>query len=525
MHRNLVSCILLIECFSIITLSPSCLADDSHSFFQSHFMPHGFCLNWDPPLLSALIIANLGIAAAYFAIPLALWHFVRHRKDLPYPWMFRLFAMFIIACGITHLMKIWTLYEPFYWAEAATDICTAIISLITALSLWPLIPKALSLRSAKELIEANIKLEEAISRDREITIALQSQAELLNLTHDAIMVTDLDGTIRYWNSGAEEVYGYSAAQALGKNCFILLKTEFNTSREEVENTLIAKGRWEGELTNLRCDGQKIVIASRQALKRDNQGNALAVLAIDSDVTEHKRAEQRRIALSEMERSNVDLQQFAFIASHDLQEPLRTVAGCLQILEKKYEGKLDSDADELIRLAVDGAIRMRNLINAILSLSQINNNSLIFQPIDLSDALRQALQNLAGHIKEIDAQITYKDLPVLSGNHSQLVQLFQNLIANALKFCKDKKPEIVIESRQEQDRWVISVRDNGIGLEQQYAERIFQPFRRLHSPDKYPGTGMGLAICRRIIERHNGKIWVESEIGKGATFYFSLPNRD
>ncbi len=525
MQRNLFSCVLLIYTASIITLAPNCYAQDSGHIRHSSFMPHGFCLNWDPALLIFLILANLGIALAYFAIPLALWYFVRHKRELPYPWIFQLFGMFIIACGTTHLMKIWTLYQPFYWAEASIDAGTALISLATALILWPLIPKLLELRGPKELEELNRKLEESIKRDRKITTELQAQAELLNLSHDAIVVRDLEGTIRYWNSGAEEVYGYTQKEALENNYYALLKTEFDIPREQIQKELIEKGRWNGELTDYRSDGQKIVTASRQALKCDEQGHPVAVLAISSDITEHKRAEQRRIALAEMERSNLELQQFAYIASHDLQEPLRGVAGCLQILEKKYKDKLDDDANDLINLAVDGAIRMRNLINALLSLSHVNSDGLIFQSTNLSEAVAITIENLAVHIKETKAQITYHDLPVLPGNKTQLVQLFQNLINNAIKFCKDKSPEIHIEAKNEQDHWLISVRDNGIGFEQKYNDHIFQPFKRLNTIDKYPGTGMGLTICKRIVERHNGKIWVESEIGKGTIFYFTLPTEN
>lgn len=358
--------------------------------------------------------------------------------------------------------------------------------------------------------------------DQEITAELQAQAELLDLAHDAIMVRDLDGTIRYWSEGAQEVYGYRADEAIGHKYYELLKTEFSTSKEEVVDKLIKNGRWNGELGAFRKDGQKIIISSRQALKSDEDGSPKAVLAISSDITEYKRAEQRRIALAEMERSNVELEQFAYIASHDLQEPLRAVAGCLQILEKNYKGKLDDNADNLIKLAVEGAVRMRNLINDLLSLSHVNSANQPYTPVNLTEAVNLALQNLALPIKENNAQITYNALPTLPADKVQLTQLFQNLINNAIKFCRNKAPEITIEAKQETDHWLISVSDNGIGFEQKYAERIFQPFKRLHTNEEFPGTGIGLAICKKIVERHQGKIWVESTVGKETTFYFTLP---
>jgi light-regulated signal transduction histidine kinase (bacteriophytochrome) len=197
---------------------------------------------------------------------------------------------------------------------------------------------------------------------------------------------------------------------------------------------------------------------------------------------------------------------------------------LQILEKNYKNKLDSNADELIDLADSGATRMRNLINDLLALSHVNSGNIVFQNINLSKAIAESMQNLAVHIKETKAKVIYNSLPTISGDKTQIIQLFQNLINNAIKFCKTESPEIHIEAKEEHDHWLISVHDNGIGFEQQYANRIFEPFKRLHTQAQYPGNGMGLTICKRIVERHNGKIWVESETGKGTTFFFTLPCR-
>ncbi len=506
---------------AISLLVPFAQAQSNNNVWHNQFLPHGYCLQWNPALIWTMVLANLGIALAYFAIPIALWYFVRHRKDIPYPWIFRLFGMFIIACGITHLMNIITFYQPLYWLEAIADAYTAVISLVTAVVLWPLIPKALLLKSPKELEEANDKLQQAIRESKEITAELQAQAELLNLAHDAIMMCNLDGIIHYWNPGAEETYGYKAKEAIGKDCYALLNTQFITPRNEIECDLINKGRWDGELINYRADGQKIIVASRQALKQDAEGYPFAVLTISIDITEQKKAEERRLTMAEMERSNAELEQFAAIASHDLQEPLRAVAGCLTILQKTHSDKLDPNAEELIHYAVDGAVRMRTLINDLLSLSRVGSDGGEFTPTDLNQTLESALHNLAVPIEERYAQVTHENLPTVWADKTQMTQLFQNLVNNAIKFCNDKTPEIHIGASYNNDKWTISVKDNGIGFEQHYADKIFQPFKRLHGRDKYPGTGIGLAICKRIIERHSGVIWVESEIGKGTTFYFSI----
>ena len=485
------------------------------------FRPYGYSFHWNSAVVSWMVLANLGIATAYFAIPAALWYFVRHRKDIPYPWVFWLLGMSIIAGGVTHLMKVWTVYQPLYWTEIFVDGFTAIVSLLTALLLWPLIPKALALKSPKDLEEANQKLQQALVRDQQAHAALQEQAKLFDLTHDTILVRDLDGTIRYWNHGAEEMYGYTKAEAIGQSSHDLFKTRFPIPLEQIEKDILVKGRWNGEVVHHVRDGRKIIVSSRQALKTDAQGKPVAVLEINSDITELKLAERRQQKMTEMKRSNVELEQFAYIASHDLQEPLRAVAGGLQILQKTYKDKLDNNANELIELAVDGAARMRTLISDILSLSRISSADVTFERVDISMFLEQALRNMTVTVKETGAKITHDALPVLTVERTQLTQLFQNLISNALKFRSDKSPEIHIGVVHQENEWQFAVRDNGIGFEAEHSEKIFEPFKRLHGRDKYPGTGIGLAICKRIVERHGGRIWVESKPGEGTTFYFTI----
>lgn len=240
----------------------------------------------------------------------------------------------------------------------------------------------------------------------------------------------------------------------------------------------------------------------------------------SEMLAHSNEELKYLA-EELKRSNTELEQFAYIASHDLQEPLRGVAGCLQILEKKHGEKLDEKAKQLIEHAVDGATRMRSLVDDLLLLSRVSSGGQTFKPVDLSEILEAALKNLKQSIQESQAKITNDPLPVLNADQSQLVQLFQNLIGNALKYRSDKPPEIHVGGTLSDGCWTLSVRDNGIGFDQQFAERIFLPFKRLHSRTEYTGTGIGLAICQKIIQRHGGEIWAESEPGKGTVFYFRL----
>jgi light-regulated signal transduction histidine kinase (bacteriophytochrome) len=264
-----------------------------------------------------------------------------------------------------------------------------------------------------------------------------------------------------------------------------------------------------------------------------------------DITERKQAEEAlKKTMADLERSNKELEQFAYVASHDLQEPLRMVASYVQLLAKRYQDKLDADANEFIGYAVDGANRMQEMINDLLSYSRIETRGKPFETVDCTAILNQALTNLKIAIEESSAVITHNPLPTMTGDESQLIQLFQNLIGNAVKFRGKETPHIhisckSIEEWEVQNRglkseirnlkskiekgWVFSVRDNGIGIDPQHKERVFNVFQRLHGRD-YSGTGIGLSICKRVVERYGGKIWVESEPEKGSTFYFTIPDR-
>ena len=249
----------------------------------------------------------------------------------------------------------------------------------------------------------------------------------------------------------------------------------------------------------------------------------AVLGLEQ-ISERNRRLSRQLAEQnrQLQRSNEDLAQFASVASHDLQEPLRAVASFLQLLAQRYRGRLDAEADEFIGFAVDGAKRMQNLINDLLAYSRVGTRSKPFEPVDCERALDTALANLQVALEESGAVVTHHPLPSAWGDGVQLTQLFQNLIGNASKFHRSEPPRIEVAARRQGAEWLFSVRDNGIGIEPQYFDRIFQIFQRLHSRDQYPGTGIGLAICKRIVERHGGRIGVESEPGRGSIFWFTLP---
>ncbi len=246
--------------------------------------------------------------------------------------------------------------------------------------------------------------------------------------------------------------------------------------------------------------------------------------LEKEIAERKAtAEELRKRSEELARSNLELQQFAYIASHDLQEPLRAISGFTELLERRYKGQIDERADKYIGFIVDGTKQMQQVIQDLLAYSRVQTKAHEFSLIDMNDSLNQALSNLQVSIRDKKAVINVDRLPDIFADGTQITLLFQNLIGNALKFQRpDTIPDIRISSRREGDWWIFSVADNGIGIDPQYTERIFKIFQRLHAKGEYEGTGIGLAICKRIVERHGGEITLRSEPGAGSTFSFSIP---
>jgi light-regulated signal transduction histidine kinase (bacteriophytochrome) len=280
---------------------------------------------------------------------------------------------------------------------------------------------------------------------------------------------------------------------------------FHTIREAAETMRRAK------------DDLEIQVAQRTEELRD------ANVHLSVELDERRRAEQRLAHYTEeLARSNAELEQFAYVASHDLQEPLRMVSSFTQLLARRYRGKLDQDADEFIGYAVDGANRMQRLINDLLAYSRVGTRGKPLKPVDANLIFKEARDNLAKAIEDSSAVIYLDPLPIVPADEMQLLQIFQNLIANALKFHGPEPPQIQATATRQGREWVFAIQDNGIGIAPEHQERIFSIFQRLHHRSEYPGTGIGLAICKKIVERHGGRIWVQSQVGKGSTFYFTIP---
>jgi PAS domain S-box-containing protein len=322
-----------------------------------------------------------------------------------------------------------------------------------------------------------------------------------------------------------EILGYPEKELLGKHVKEVSHPE-DRDLTDAERARIRAGEIDSarfEKRYLRKDGAVIWCDIAIALVRDVFGMPLYEVAIFDDITERKAAEAAlQSAHQELKRSNAELEQFAYVASHDLQEPLRMVASYTQLLSRRYDSKFDKDAREFMSYIVDGATRMKQLIEDLLAYSRVGTKGQEFKPVSLELPLRRALFNLRAGIEEAGAAITYDPLPTVRGDEVQLGQLLQNLIGNALKFRSNSVPRIHIAVAEKDTEIQFEVRDNGIGIEPQYYQRIFMVFQRLHDKGEYPGTGIGLAICKKVVERHGGRIWVESRAGEGSSFYFTLP---
>lgn len=356
---------------------------------------------------------------------------------------------------------------------------------------------------------------------------------------DAFIACDRNGVIRGWNPQAENMFGWKKDEVVGKTLSETIIPDYlqETHKHDLA-TLASSDR--GSLFRRRAE---LRLKHRNGAELPVELGLFPILIGDDhdelcafvhDITARKAIEMRNKQLNEeleqrvaertaeLARSNAELQQFAKVASHDLQEPLRAVEGYVRLLTKRYKGKLDQDADEFIDFIMDGVDRMGKLIQAVLAHASIGPNDVKnVQQVDCKIVISEVLSNLKATIEESNAKVVIEKMPVVMANRSEMLQLFQNLLSNALKYKGDRPPEITVRAEQNVHEWVFSIQDNGIGIDPRYTEKIFDMFARLHGKTSYSGTGIGLAICKKIVETHGGRIWVQSEPGAGSIFFFSL----
>jgi PAS domain S-box-containing protein len=375
----------------------------------------------------------------------------------------------------------------------------------------------------------------AIQRAQEELRHTEEQFRLLvdGVKDYAIFMLDQAGNVVSWNTGAEQIKGYRADEILGRHfsCFYP-REDIESEKPERELEGAARdGRFEDEGWRLRKDGSRFWANVVITALRDESGNLRGFAKVSRDITkrvEAEAAEKKREALerraAELKRSSDELRQFAYVAAHDLQEPVRMVISYTQLLARQYKGRLDADADEFFSFAEDGAQRIQLLVKGLLAYCQVGTKGKDLCETSSTAALEQALVKLRLAIEDNGGVVTHDQLPTVVADSDQLALVFQNLVGNAIKYRGVDPPRVHVSAKRSSDsEWIFSVRDNGIGIDSQYFERIFLMFQRLHGRKEISGTGMGLAVCKKIVERHGGRMWVESSLANGSTFYLALPD--
>jgi len=421
-------------------------------FSSDGFMPHGHCYLWTPGVVWLHVVSDALIALAYYSIPLTLLWFVRRRRDIDFRWMFMCFAVFILACGTTHLMEIWNVWHGSYWLSGMVKGLTAVASVPTAFLLTRLMPQALALPSPSALAAVNVRLEEEVQMRR------RAQDQLYKL-----------------NSQLEVRVAERTA-------------ELNAANTNLHRQIAERKRAEEEVKRLNAELEQ-------------------------------RVSQRTVQL---EAANKDLEAFSYSVSHDLRAPLRAVDGfseavladCAPLLPEKNQRHL-----QRIRA---GAQRMGALIDDLLTFSRLSRLPLARRPADMTKLVRETIEELAPQQEGRKVELRCGDLPLCHGDPALLKQIWVNLLSNALKYTRKRDiASIDIGCKTDSGENVYFVRDNGTGFDMRFAEKLFGVFQRLHRAEDYEGTGVGLAIVQRIVHRHGGRIWVEAQENRGATFYFTL----
>lgn len=611
------------------------------------FMPHGYCLEWNPALVWLFVIGNSLVTLSYYSIPASIAILVSKKSNLVFHWMFVLFGAFIFACGTTHLIKIWTIWHPDYWMEGAIDLATGVLSIVAAILLWPLVPRALALPSPAQLeaeivqrkkaeakfralLEAapdamvivnkvgeislvNMQAERVFGHSRENMLGKRVEMLLPNLWADsdsadwptyvtqhiavglggcesvgkradssefpveitlsplqteegefistairdisrrkeaetklrdseerfrllvkgvrdyAIILLDAEGRFISWNSGAEHIEGFTSDEIIGEHFSRFhLREDVDSNKPNQELEIAARdGQYEEEGWRIRKDGSKFYASVLLTSIKDENGTLRGYSKIVRDITERKKAQESEQDLTrQLTRSNQELQQFAYVVAHDLREPLRSISTFADLLAQTCRTKLDARESEFLDIVLSANERMQQLITDLLAYCRVERTAATPSKVDTGKIVEQVLTNLYAAVEESHGRVEIGELPNIVGDQVQLRQLFQNIIGNALKYRGSSDPIVHVSGEQCNGNWQFAVSDNGIGFDMDFSDKIFQPFHRLHAGGKYPGTGIGLAICRKIVEHHGGKIWAQSHQGpnSGSTFFFTIPAR-
>jgi PAS domain S-box-containing protein len=513
-------------------------------FSTDGFMPHGMCYEWNPSVIWLNVVSDGLISLAYYSIPLTLLYFVQKRKNLQFSWIFICFALFIVACGTTHLMEIWNIWHPVYWLTGSIKALTAAVSIVTAILLVKLVPTALALPSPGELEQANRVLNE---RTRELSASeARLQAVLSAATETAIISCNLEGVITVFNSGAERMLGYTAQEILGKQrpSIFHLQSEIDQRAREMSEelgrpvngpevflTTVLKGQpYEREWTYVRKDGSHLLVQLTLSAAFDGNGGPIATVGVARDITARKQHERELQAAKERaEQADRAKGDFLATMSHEIRTPMNGVIGMTGLL---LDTGLDAEQRKLAQTIRTSGESLMGLLNDVLDFSKIESGRLSLEEIDfdLRKVVEHSLELMAGQARAKGVELTCEMDPEMTtqlrGDPGRLRQILTNLISNAIKFTARGKVavRVRVEVELETEMGVrFEIEDTGIGIPPETQAQLFQPFVQADSSTsrKFGGTGLGLAICKRLAESMGGSIGVKSTPGEGSTFWVTL----
>ncbi|MGI9070185.1 MAG: sensor histidine kinase [Bryobacteraceae bacterium] len=493
--------------------------------FSSDFIPHGACYLWNPAVLWLNVVSDLVIGMSYYTIRVFLFVLARKRKELTFHWAFVAFGAFVLACGTIHVLSIWTVWNPTYRLDGVAKALTAFASVITAALLFPLLPVLLRLPDPGQLARANENLANEIEARKKMAAVLERHAGLLELAHDAIMVRDLDGRIQFWNRGAQKLYGWPKELAEGAMKHELLQTVFPKALQDIQRELIETGCWEGDLRHTKRDGSKIVVSSRWALRRTDDGQ-IEVLEINRDITRDVTEQEIRELFAralqeknvELENTNLAKNRFLASMSHELRTPLNAIIGFTGILLMRLPGPLTPVQEKQLRTVQTSGRHLLSLINDLLDLAKIESGKLELrlEPVNRREILDEIVAYLRPMAESKDLVVSINtpvEATLVQTDRRALHQILLNLINNAVKFTDAGSVQVQVNERLMGDFPLVefAVIDTGIGIRPEHQNKLFQAFSRLDgsSEPSHQGTGLGLYLSQKLAEMLSGQITLES----------------
>lgn len=500
-------------------------------FDSGEFMPHGHCYFWNPSVLWANVIGDAITALAYFSIPVLLFYFTKKRKDIAYPWVFWLFGLFILSCGTTHIFEIYTIWVPVYRLEGLIKVITGVVSIITAGVVVYIMPDLLKIPTNKTLEQANQLLKEEIDGHMQTERELKENQRQLNEAQQLAAMGswewDVINNVVTCSDGLYTMYGLPTNASI-QRVEDLTGFVHPDDRDKVDDILqrvmVEKQQYEVYYRIVTPTGLVKYIHGRRNVELNENGEIAKILAISLDVTQSMVQEKELQAKTEqLERTVNHLRKFAYATSHDLKEPIRGMIGYAQMLQTKYKGELNDEMESKLDLIAGEGKRLVAMVESVMEFSRAEVLEKKTEVVDMQLVVNEVKRILQFNLQQNNVELVVEPLPKIMADHNQVLVLMQNLIGNAIKYNESLKPRVEIKVLETQNHfWHFTVSDNGIGFDMKYGQRIFEMFRRLNSRKEYQGSGIGLAICKNVVESYGGKIWAESVEGVGSKFHFTLP---